>query len=151
MKKLLVFSMLCLMAFVMNAQVFVDLGLPSGTLWKSANEKEYFYTYDEATSKFGNKLPSRDQWEELIALCTWTWTGKGYKVTGDNGNSIVLPAAGWRSSEGRWFYVGSHGSYWSSTYKNRIGFCVLLFEKGRVGVSTDSGESGCSVRLVQNK
>ena len=39
MKKLLFFSMMCLLALTMSAQDYVDLGLPSGTKWKKANEE----------------------------------------------------------------------------------------------------------------
>ena len=40
---------MCLLFLSVRAQMlqFVDLGLPSGTLWKSTNEPG-FYTYDEA-------------------------------------------------------------------------------------------------------
>ena len=79
---------------------YVDLGLPSGTLWKSKNEKGTYYTYEEAISQFGDKLPTRDQFAELQAFCTWTWTGKGYVIKGDNGNSIVLQAVGFRNCDG---------------------------------------------------
>ena len=72
-------------------QKFVDLGLPSGTLWKNVNE-DTEYTYDDAVSKFGKKVPTKQQFEELINKCTWTWTGNAYRVTGPNGNSIFLPA-----------------------------------------------------------
>ena len=42
---------------------YVDLGLPSGTLWKNANEggDDALYTYDEAVSMFGDKLPTKEQ------------------------------------------------------------------------------------------
>ncbi len=43
---------------------YVDLGLPSGTKWKSVNEagdENGFYTYDEAIKAFGNKLPTKKQ------------------------------------------------------------------------------------------
>ncbi|MBO7256572.1 MAG: hypothetical protein J6V04_04530, partial [Bacteroidales bacterium] len=36
-----------------------------------------------------------------------------YKVTGPNGNSIFLPAAGWRASS--LYYAGESGLYPSST------------------------------------
>ena len=72
-------------------QKFVDLGLPSGTLWKNVNE-DTRYTYDDAVSKFGKKMPTKQQFEELINKCTWTWTGNACRVTGPNGNSIFLPA-----------------------------------------------------------
>ena len=50
--------------------------------------------------------------------CTWTWTTQngvnGRLVTGPNGNSIFLPAAGLRY--GTYFYdAGSFGNYWPSS------------------------------------
>lgn len=101
---------------------FIDLGLNSGTKWKSQNEhntrysENDLYTYDEAVNDFKNNLPTKEQWQELISTCTWKWTGKGYRVTGKNGNSIVLPAAGYVSCGG-WIpsEVGEEGAYWSST------------------------------------
>ena len=96
---------------------YVDLGLPSGTLWKNANEggDNARYTYNEAVSRFGNKLPTKEQLVELKDKCTWTWTGNGCKVTGPNGNSIFLPAAGLRNCKGAVNEVGSYGYCWSST------------------------------------
>jgi hypothetical protein len=38
----------------------------------------------------------------------------GYKVTGPNGNSIFLPAAGYLY-EGTLYNAGSYGYYWSSS------------------------------------
>ena len=92
---------------------YVDLGLPSGTLWKDKNESGGFYTYDEAMSKFGNELPTKEQFEELKSSCKWTWTGNGYKVVSPSGASITLPAAGYRDCY-RDYNVGSEGYYWSS-------------------------------------
>lgn len=56
--------------------------------------------YDAATANWGStwRIPNRAEVEELIDNCTWTWTTQngvnGIKVTGTNGNSIFLPAAG---------------------------------------------------------
>ena len=56
---------------------YVDLGLPSGTKWKTSNETtgyaRVFYSYDEAVSEFGNRLPTREQFEELRRYCSWEW------------------------------------------------------------------------------
>ena len=93
---------------------YVDLGLPSGTLWKAINEIG-FYDYDSAFRKYGKSMPSRDQWEELKDYCTWQWTGKGYRVSTDNGKYFVLPAAGYRHCSGGVSNVGFWGYYWSST------------------------------------
>lgn len=63
---------------------------------------EYAYADDAARERLGGKwrMPSHAEFEELIYKCTWTWIKingvYGYKVAGVNGNSIFLPAAGYR-------------------------------------------------------
>lgn len=147
--KLLFFSILCLMAFTMNAQSYVDLGLSSGTKWKSANEKG-FYSYSSAMSNFGGNLPSLEQWMELRNECEWTWSGMGYKVVGPNGNSISLPAAGIRICNGYVCGVGSYGYYWSSTPNGSDDAWSLNFISGGVYVDDGNRCNGQSVRLVQD-
>jgi serine/threonine protein kinase len=130
---------------------YVDLGLPSGTLWKDKNEGGGFYTYDEAVSKFGDRLPTKAQFEELNSKCQWSWTGSGYKVTGPNGNSIVLPAAGYRHCGGSvYYYVGSRGYYWSSSPDGSDDAWYLDFDSGEVGMYNYDRCLGSSVRLVQD-
>ncbi|MBR0073587.1 MAG: hypothetical protein IJP95_07095, partial [Bacteroidales bacterium] len=83
--------------------------------------------------------------------CTWTWDKrkKGYKVTGRNGNSIFLPAAGRRNCNGDVYYVGSGGFYWSSTpYGSDIAW-LLYFNSGEVHMYYGDRCFGRSVRLVQ--
>lgn len=65
---------------------YTDLGLPSGTKWGTMNGSEH-YRYADAVSKFGNRLPTTSQWDELRNNCTWTWDEKenAYKVVGPNG------------------------------------------------------------------
>ena len=129
---------------------YTDLGLPSGTKWKNFNATG-FYTYDEAVSQFGNRLPTKEQWEELKAECQWSWNGSGYKVTGPNGNSIVLPASGYRYCDGSVIKVGSNGYYWSSTPGGAGGTWYLNFSSGGVFVYRNSGRCyGRSVRLVSS-
>lgn len=134
------------------SQGFVDLGLPSGTLWKNANEGGDYvrYTYDEAVSRFGNKLPTKQQLEELKNKCTWTWTGNGYKVTGPSGDHILLPAAGSRYCDGGVYYVGASGDYWSSTPDDSDLAWYLYFNSSGVYMYSRNRCSGRSVRLVQN-
>ena len=75
---------------------------------------------DVAHVKWGGnwRMPTFDEINELDKKCKWQWTTlngvNGYKVTGPNGNSIFLPAAGYRYGsevESR----GSYGYYWSSS------------------------------------
>ena len=75
---------------------------------------------DVAHVKWGGswRMPTSDEQIELLNNCTWDWTTQngvnGYKVTGSNGNSIFLPAAGCR--DGAVVYGrGRNGNYWSSS------------------------------------
>ncbi|MBO7256936.1 MAG: DUF1566 domain-containing protein, partial [Bacteroidales bacterium] len=92
----------------------------SKTDGKSMSDISGNAAYDVARAKWGGswRLPTKKELEELESKCTWEWTiqnGKeGYKVTGPNGNSIFLPAAGFRY-ESSLYCVGECGSYWSST------------------------------------
>ena len=67
------------------------------------------------------RIPTRAEYDELMNTtnCTWTWTTqngvKGCKVTSKkNGNSIFLPAAGFRGDDNL-DGAGSSGYYWSSS------------------------------------
>lgn len=128
---------------------YVDLGLPSGTLWKSKNEKGMYYTYDEAVSQFGDKLPTREQFEELKAFCTWEWNGKGYKIIGPSGDFITLPAAGYRSLLSGVRDVGRYGCYRSSSPDNSDLAWSLYFHSNRISIDHILCDEGQSVRLVQ--
>lgn len=76
--------------------------------------------YDVARALWGEtwRLPTRDEQKELLDNCTWEWTSQngvnGYHVTGSNGNSIFLPAAGYKENSSH-TEVGEYGYYWSST------------------------------------
>ena len=134
---------------------YVDLGLPSGTLWKAANEsnEDGFFTYDEAVSQFGSQLPTKEQWEELVEYCDWTWRDSqgDFKVTGPSGRFIFLPAAGRYFGEGTVIRVGLSGHYWSSTPDGSLDAWFLCFVS--LGMYLDPADRclSKSVRLVQNK
>lgn len=133
-------------------QGYVDLGLPSGTLWKDQNESGGFYnTYDQAIAKFGEDLPTKEQLEELKNSCQWTWIGSGYKVTGPSGESITLPAAGYRYSVGSVSYVGTRGYYWSSTLCGTENAWYYLFARDCVSMDNRNNchSYGHSIRLVK--
>lgn len=134
----------------LKAQGWVDLGLPSGTLWRYKNEDGGFYTYEQAINKFGNRLPTKEQFEELRNTCRWEWTGNGYKVTGRFGNSIILSAAGFRYRNESVYHVGDYGFYWSSTPNGSEDACYLCFNSGSVYMTSSSRCSGRSVWLVHD-
>lgn len=133
----------------LKAQGWVDLGLPSGTLWKDQNEAGGFYTYEQAMAKFGDALPTAEQLEELKNSCRWTWTGSGYKVEGPSGETITLPAAGDRNCDGRVYNVGSLGRYWSSTPYGSGEAWDLDCSSSGVYMYSYSRCIGFSVRLVR--
>lgn len=64
------------------------------------------------------RLPTDADWTELRTQCTWVWTHLngvgGRMITGKNGNSIFLPAAGSWGNHPR-YYAGTYGNYWSSS------------------------------------
>ncbi len=75
---------------------------------------------DAAHINWGGKwrMPTRKECAELEEICTWQWKQyngvKGYLVTGPNGNSIFLPAAGFKK-EKEILEVGIRGFYLSNT------------------------------------
>ena len=101
--------------------------------WGETEEKEEYYEsnmnigkniagteYDVAHVKWGGnwRMPTRAEQDELREKCKWEWTTvngvSGYKVTSKkNGNSIFLPAAGYRSGVEVYYRCGC-GYYWSS-------------------------------------
>lgn len=194
-----------------NGHEYVDLGLPSGTLWATCNvgasspeeygdyfawgETETKSTYNWSSYKWcsgttcnssnktltkycaedgygtvdnvtvlkkeddvanvvwgGNwRIPTDTEFQELIDNCTWTIvtvTGAskllGYTVTGKNGKSIYLPAAG--NEE----YAGEYGYYWSASLRsNGHSTNANTLEFGdRVEVTGDIRYHGQSIRPV---
>lgn len=68
--------------------------------------------YDAATKNWGAgwAMPTTAQLQELIDVCDWKYEGTGYTVTGPNGKSIFLPAAGYRY-ESKLIGAGAAGYY----------------------------------------
>ena len=52
---------------------YLDLGLPSKTVWKIENETD-FLNYNDAMATYGDKMPTAKQWNELMECCKWEWT-----------------------------------------------------------------------------
>lgn len=170
---------------------YVDLGLPSGTLWADRNigapspwdYGNYFAwgevsdrpQYTEKTSatygkagigdisgnpsmdaasakwKSGWRLPTKSECEELISECSWTWQkhkGRaGYVVTGPNGKSIFLPAAGLNynyESLGK----GDNGGYQCGLPQGTDNAYGLSFDRLKPVVSYNYRYYGRSIRPV---
>ena len=120
------------------------------------NKTQLELTDDVARANWGGswRMPTDAEMTELREQCTWIWTTQngvnGYTVTSQsNGNSIFLPAAGFRvgSSLG---YAGSHGNYWSSSLSTDYPYEAwhVYFNSGNVGRYDDSRYNGYSVRPI---
>ena len=112
--------------------------------------------YDAATANWGSswRMPTKAEMMELENNCTWTWTTQngvnGMRVTGPNGNSIFLPAAGYCYGSSR-SYVGEYGYYWSSTPDESYTSAYdLFFGSGYRDVSRNGRFYGYSIRPVSD-
>lgn len=112
---------------------------------------------DAATVIIGNgaRIPTADEWCELRDNCTSAWTTKngvnGRLLTGSNGNTLFLPAAGayWDSDL---FRTDDLGSYWSSSlYTDNLysawGFDFVVDD---ADIRTHSRTDGLSIRPVRS-
>ena len=111
---------------------------------------------DAAAVNWGGKwrMPTDDEWTELRENCTWTWTTlngvNGYEVTSKtNGNSIFLPMAFFRGSDGL-YYTSYNGRYWSSSLYTGSPYLAwyVLFGSDNVYRGTYGRYFGRSVRPV---
>ena len=100
------------------------------------------------------RMPTYDQQTELRTKCTWTWTTQngvnGRLVTGPNGNTLFLPAAGYRYDSSL-NYAGSWGRYWSRTLDSSYPYyaCRVSFDSGEVYLGDDYRLPGFTVRAVR--
>ena len=112
--------------------------------------------YDAATVILGKNfcIPTERQLRELVDNCEWQWTEQngisGMKVTGPNGNSIFLPAAGFRSNSSGTSPSGvrSYGYCWSATPGSSYGGYSLYFGSSYWGQNNYGRAYGFSVRPV---
>lgn len=181
-----------------NGHHWVDLGLPSKTKWSSSNlnaagddmpgyafefgvehkgesYRSYSNYHDAATELMGDgwKVPTKEQFEELIEYCDWTWEDGeyidntvvirgGYRVTGPNGNSIRLVATGDYDTN---YIIGSDslgydvapvtnfiGDYWTSSSTDSNKAHSLHFEYSgdvsSIGMIESDKDKLCSIRAV---
>ncbi len=125
---------------------------------KSIDDISGNVNYDAARANWGGKwrMPTKAEMEELVNKCTWTKTiqggHNGYKVTSKiNGNSIFLPAAGFRSGlllEDD----GEYGYYWSATpgESDTQWAYELYFSRSSHDVRRDCRDFGHGIRPVSD-
>ena len=124
------------------------------TIDKIMNDISGNAQFDAATANWGGewRMPRYEEFEELVEECTWTWTSQsgvnGYKVTGPNGNSIFLPAAGvnYYELQGE----GELCAYWNSKPSSDISaYCVYFAREDCEDLNVTSPRScGHAIRPV---
>ena len=111
--------------------------------------------FDAATANWGDqwRLPTPAEIDELIDKCHWEWTNEdginGYRITGTNGNSIFIPAAGYRLGT-ELKYVGEYCHCWSTTPVEwcNNGSYILYFGEGNIYRIWNFRYFGRSIRAV---
>ena len=101
------------------------------------------------------RMPTKEEVEELQSKCTWECSNQigmqGFKVTGPNGNSIFLPAAGARMDI-RLLHAGSSAFFWTSSlraeYSRNAWFLGLDSNNSEYFVSNFGRDYGLLVRAV---
>ena len=111
---------------------------------------------DAATVNMGNgaRTPTKEEWLELMDNTTSTWViqngVEGRLFTASNGNSLFLPAAGYRWDDVL-YGAGSGGHYWfSSLYADSpYGAWSFYFSSSDQNMRSRSRGSGFTVRAVR--
>ena len=133
-------------------------GYYDGYNYYTDNNTELDSQDDAASANLGGswRMPTLDECKELLDNCSKTWTTRngiyGRLVTGPNGNSIFLPAAGTRYGTK---IDRSSGNYWSSSLNSSLNIGISSNYAGSICFSPDyifwgeiDRENGRSVRPV---
>jgi uncharacterized protein (TIGR02145 family) len=146
---------------------YVDLGLPSGTLWAKFNYGAMpnnltgkYYTFEEALKqnellKGGYQVPEKEHFEELLNECTWkdVYDAKGdfygYWIIGPNGNGIFLPITGYYNGTSLG-HIDS-GYYWSTRYYDSSDAYGLYFNSSGKSVYSGYRYYARPIRLIKTK
>ncbi len=115
---------------VINSREWVDLGLPSGTLWAACNVGaespeefgEYFNWKNNPVQEYWDadwRTPTKSERDELVEYCTYSVEYvngvKGARYTGSNGQTVFFPFAGYYQNNSGPYWVGEGGQYWTVT------------------------------------
>ncbi len=112
--------------------------------------------YDAAAANWGGswRMPTRDEIKELMYNCSWTPETQngvdGFKVTGNNGNYIFIPASGYRDGSSSYIYGECY--YWSSTphqYSNDYSY-ILYSDYEYQSEDMNYRYRGLTIRPVSN-
>lgn len=151
-----------------NKTEYVDLGLPSGTLWAKDyetddNNKTMYLAYHKAEDY---QLPTEEQWNELLEICEWNGnfssTGLsfyGIVCIGPNGNSIRFSSKGYvqdKLTVGEPNYGGGNVYFWihdngNGNEKNAVHICRSKDYVHKNEISKIFSGYKLPVRLVRTK
>lgn len=125
---------------------FVDLNLPSGTLWtkKIFKEESGNIEFSREPSSEDRKLPSEAQWKELWKYCEMTVGERGITLKGSNGNELFLPFYG-DTGELRFLQIEKY----SNSRGNYAGQRNVLWKPGNTSISTNNTYYSCYVMFVK--
>jgi len=138
---------------------WVDLGLPSGTLWASRNvdaqNPESAGTHSNWIAAQEQPLPTKEQWAELKSECVWslceTNESNGFLLIGPNGNALFIPCAGYAKPQESVRDYDVRGMYWTATEVSEdiaYSFCFKDADDTIVE-GLDKKELSYSIRLVK--
>ncbi len=102
------------------------------------------------------RMPTVEEMKELVNQCSWIWSSRsgqnGFLVSGKNGNSIFLPAAGSCLSSDK-PRPGKEGVYWTSSLYSPVlsRAWMLSFSSAEVKSTYSDRCYGHSVRAVMDK
>ena len=108
---------------------------------------------DAANANWGGswRMPTNEEIDELVDNCTWTWISQngvnGYKVSSKvNGNSIFLPAAGYKAGDS---VYTTNGLYWSSNITSNPEIANFMgFDSNSSGSEVLQRYDGLNIRPV---
>ena len=108
----------------------------------------------------GYRVPTVADYIELKNKCSWSWISEyhganGFLIKGPNGNTIFLPAAGFKANKDRYYY-GANSCYWLSDVasKDSYTYAYAIASVGALlgtGAGTGSRALGFTVRPVAAK
>ena len=158
-----------------NGHGYVDLGLPSGTMWATcnfgaSNPKEYgerlsWLDIKKVKKPWGGKwrIPTGSEVEELFNFCEAKKETKGnvigISLKGPNGNSIFIPCAGYQLTKYEEYKmpekedvsgIGKSARIWTGKEETlsytSTGWCGKLYIRDDGTISKNLGESDFLIR-----